>query len=35
MLRKEKFNNVIVPKLLREPTKKLLVMEYIHGCHVD
>lgn len=35
MLKAEKFKNVYIPKLLREPSKKLLIMEYIHGCHVD
>jgi predicted unusual protein kinase regulating ubiquinone biosynthesis (AarF/ABC1/UbiB family) len=36
ILIKEKFNDdVIVPKVLRSPTKRLLIMEYCHGFHVD
>lgn len=35
MLVKEKFKNVHVPKLVMEPTQKMLVMEYIHGFHID
>lgn len=35
MLKKENFNNVAVPKLLLPPTQKTMVMEFIHGYHID
>lgn len=35
MLEREKFKNVMVPKLIHEPCKKMLIMEYIHGFHID
>jgi predicted unusual protein kinase regulating ubiquinone biosynthesis (AarF/ABC1/UbiB family) len=35
LIEKEKIKNILVPKVLLEPTKKLLVMEFIHGYHID
>lgn len=34
-IKKEKLKNILVPKILLPPTKKLLVMEFIHGFHID
>lgn len=35
ILKKEKIEDVIVPRIVIPPKKKLLVMEFIHGLHVD
>lgn len=35
MLKAENIKNVTVPKVLLEPTRKVMVMEFIHGYHVD
>lgn len=35
MLKTEKFKNVFVPRVMIPATKKLLIMEFIHGVHID
>jgi predicted unusual protein kinase regulating ubiquinone biosynthesis (AarF/ABC1/UbiB family) len=34
-LRQNNFKNVYVPQIYLKPTKRVLIMEYINGVHID
>ena len=34
-LKDHNFHSIYVPQLLLKPTRRVLVMEYIHGIHID
>ncbi len=34
-LKENKFKNIYIPQLLLQPTKRILIMEFIEGAHLD